>query len=190
MNRVHATLLSFCLLLAACGSVPPAPSDRFYRLQPVSVSSASKALPSAVAVQAFRADSLYAERPIIFTEQASLRQLRQYHYHLWLYAPAQMVQTHFASSLGNTLELSGGRTAARTLSARVVNFERIVSGKNSKAVAALELRLRAGDRLLLNKTYQAEQSASDNSLPAFAQAMEQALAAIYAEFLTDLAQFK
>ncbi len=104
MNRLHVTLLSFCLLLAACGSVPPAPVDRFYRLQPVSVSSASKVLPGAVAVQTFRADSLYAERPIIHAEETSLRQLRQYHYHLWLYPPAQMVQGHFVSSLGGTLD--------------------------------------------------------------------------------------
>ena len=189
MKSLHAILIALCLTLGACGSVPPAPTDHFYRLQPVSVPPVAQR-GSSIEVQDFRADSLYAERPIIYSEADNLRQLRQYHYHLWLYAPAQMVQTHLASSLGSALDLSGGRTAARTLNGRVVNFERVVSGKNSKAVAALELRLRAGDRLLLNKTYQAEQSASDDSLPAFAQAMEQALAAIYAEFLTDLAQSK
>ncbi|MBL8413791.1 MAG: membrane integrity-associated transporter subunit PqiC [Propionivibrio sp.] len=187
MNRLHATLLSFCLLLAACGSVPPAPSDRFYRLQPVSVSSAGKALPGAVAVQTFRADSLYAERPIIYAEESSLRQLRQYHYHLWLYPPAQMVQGHFVSSLGSALDLSGGSNAPYVVDGRILGFERVLSGKNSKAVVALELRLLAGGKTLLNRTYQAEQAAADDSLDAFAVAMEQALAKIYTEFLADLA---
>jgi len=187
MIRLHATLLSFCLLFAACGSVPPAPGDRYYRLQPVSVSSAGKALPGAVAVQTFRADSLYAERPIIHAEESSLRQLRQYHYHLWLYPPAQMVQGHFVSSLGGALDLSGGSNAPFVVDGRVLGFERVLSGKNSKAVVELELRLLAGGKTLLNRTYQAEQVAKDDSLDAFAVAMEQALAKIYAEFLAALA---
>ena len=46
MNRLIALLstVSLLVLITACGSVPPAPVDRFYRLQPVSVSSASKAM--------------------------------------------------------------------------------------------------------------------------------------------------
>ena len=86
MNRLTAILSTFVMLvlMTACGSVPPAPTDRFYRLQPVQVPSAPVALSGAVAVHAFSADSLYAERPIIYSEEASQRQLRQYHYHLWL----------------------------------------------------------------------------------------------------------
>ena len=62
MNRLIALLSTFSLLvlITACGSVPPAPTDRFYRLQPVQVSSAPEALSGAVAVHAFSADSLYA----------------------------------------------------------------------------------------------------------------------------------
>ncbi|MFZ4537775.1 ABC-type transport auxiliary lipoprotein family protein [Propionivibrio sp.] len=187
INRL-ATLTSFCLLLAACGNVPPAPTDRFYRLQPVSVSVATKALPGAINVQPFRADSLYAERPIIYAEEASLRQLRQYHYHLWLYPPAQMVHDNFVASLGNSFDLAGGSKAPNMLYGRVLNFERVVSGKNSKAVVALELRLENGGKMLLNKTYQAEQLAGGESLDAFAVAMEQALGKIYAEFLGDVAR--
>jgi ABC-type uncharacterized transport system auxiliary subunit len=139
-------------------------------------------------VQPFRADSLYAERPIIYAEEASLRQLRQYHYHLWLYPPEQMVQGHFVSSLGGALDLSGGSNAPYVVDGRILSFERVMSGKNSKAVVALELRLLTGGKTLLNRTYQAEQAAADDSLDAFAMAMEQALAKIYAEFLADLAR--
>jgi ABC-type uncharacterized transport system auxiliary subunit len=186
MNRLTAFFLLAGLLLSGCGSVPPAPIDRFYRLQPVSVSSAAKFSPGAIVVQTFRADSLYAERPIIYSEDASARQLRQYHYHLWLYPPAQLVHEHFMRSVGNTLDQTGGGSAPNVLDGRLVDFERVVSGKNSKAVVALELRLQAGGKVLLGKTYRAEQLASDESMGAFVVAMEQALAKVYAEFLADL----
>ena len=186
MNRLNALLLTLCLLLSACGSVPPAPIDHFYRLQATPVSATTKALPGAIAVLPFRADSLYAERPIIYAEEANLRQLRQYHYHLWLYPPAQMVQRHLVASLGTALDLNGDTAAANVLEGRVVGFERVLAGKNSKAVVALELTLTSSGKTRLSKTYQAEQLATDDSLGAFAVAMEQALAKIYAEFLVDL----
>jgi uncharacterized lipoprotein YmbA len=189
MKRIHAVyaiLLCLGLLLAACGSVPPAPVDHFYRLRPVSLASAAPVLPGAIAVQPFRADSLYAERAIVYSDAADLRQLRQYHYQLWLYPPAQMTQEHFTASIGSALDLSGGSTAANVLDARIVAFERVLSGKSSKAVVALEFRLLAGGKPLLNKTYQAEQTAVDESLSAFSAAMETALGRIYAEFVADL----
>jgi len=187
MKRLNAVLLTLCLLLSACGSVPPAPIDHFYRLQPSVVSPAAKVLLGAITVSPFRADSLYAERPMIYTDEASLRQLRQYHYHLWLYPPAQMVQRHLTTSLGAVLDLNGDSTAGNLLEGRVVGFERVLAGKNSKAVVALELTLTSSGKTRLSKTYQAEQGATDDSLGAFAVAMEQALAKIYAEFLADLA---
>ena len=191
MNRLNALPLTLCFLLAACGSVPPAPIDHFYRLQATPVSATTKALLGVIAVSPFRADSLYAERPMIYTEEASLRQLRQYHYHLWLYPPAQMVQRHMVASLGNALDLSGDSTAASALEGRVVGFERVLSGSAGKpagkAVVALELTLTSSGKTRLSKTYQAEQGATDDSLGAFAVAMEQALAKIYTEFLAEMA---
>ena len=191
MNRLNALLLTLCLLLTACGSVPPAPIDHFYRLQATPVSATTKASLGAITVSPFRADSLYAERPMIYTEEASLRQLRQYHYHLWLYPPAQMVQRHLTVSLGTALDLSGDSTAVNVLEGRIVGFERVLSGSASKpaskAVVALELTLTSSGKTHLSKTYQAELLASDDSLGAFAVATEQALAKIYAEFLADLA---
>lgn len=188
MNRLHAALVTFCLLLTACGSVPPAPTDRYYRLQPVSVAPVGKTLAGAIYVHPFRADSLYAERPIVYSEEASLRQLRQYHYHLWLYPPAQLVQNHLAASLGKTLDLSGSSNSSNGLEGRLVDFERVLSGKASKAVVTLELRLIASGKQGLSKTYHAEQVAADETMGAFVVATEQALSRIYADFLTDLAR--
>lgn len=196
MNRLNALLVVLCLLLTACGSVPPAPVDSFYRLQPSPVAAVAKSLSGAIAVAPFRADSLYAERPIIYADEASLRQLRQYHYHLWLYPPAQMAQGHLLASLGSVLDLTGvfaDNTAPNTLEGRVLGFERVLaggSGKTSKAVVALELHLLSGGKTRLNKTYQAEQATADDSLDAYTVATEQALAKIYAAFLIDVASLR
>lgn len=186
MSRTCASLIALCLALAACGSVPPAPADRFYRLQPASVSAPGGALPGPIAVRPLRADSLYAERPLVFSEEGNPRQLRQYHYHLWLYAPAQMVHDHLTASLGGVLDFAAGGRPPHALDGRIVRFERVLDGRHGKAAAALELRLSAGGKTVLAKTYRAEQAAGDASFPAFVIAMEQALGKIYAEFLGDV----
>ena len=53
-------------------------------------------------------------------------------------------------------------------------------------MVALEIRLVASGRVLTNKVYKAEQTAADDSMGAFVEAMEKALAKIYSELLTDL----
>ena len=110
-------------------------------------------------------------------------------YHLWLYPPAQLVRENFLASLGSALNLAGdGGQATDMIDGRILSFERVLSGRNSTAVVALELSLKTGGRTRLQKTYRAEQRASDDTLGAFAVAMEQALGKIYSEFLADVAQ--
>lgn len=166
-------------LLAGCGSAPPAPTDRFYRLQ-------AEALPAGrigtgVEIRSIRADSLYAERPIVFARADDLRQLQQYHYHLWLHPPAQTVREHLRTSLAN----DGGRKTL-ALDIRIVNFERVLDGKASQAQAGLEVTVSGAAGVLLEKRYRAAQPAADESFSAFAAAMETALKRIYGELLQDL----
>lgn len=186
MIRMCAALIALCSVLTACGIMPPAPIDRYYQLQPTPVASSAKVSPGRIALQTLRADSLYAERPVVFSEAANPRELRQYRYHLWLYEPAQIVQDHLMASLGGVLDLAAGGTAKYRLEGRILRFERVLGGKNGKAAAALELNLSAQGKTVLAKTYRADQAAGDDSFSAFVVAMEQALASIYAEFLRDL----
>ena len=71
MTRLSFLILALSLWLSACGSVPPAPVDRFYRLLPVMVPASGKALP--VTLQPFRGESLYAERPVVYAQTANPR---------------------------------------------------------------------------------------------------------------------
>ncbi|MBK8523386.1 MAG: membrane integrity-associated transporter subunit PqiC [Betaproteobacteria bacterium] len=181
VHLVPALLLIFTL--AGCGSVPPAPADNFYRLQTPAASATN--LSVAVEIRRVQADSLYAERPIVYSEAGNLRQLRQYHYHLWLYPPAQMLRDALRSQLP-TPATASGKTV--TLDARIVAFDRVVSGSNSSAQAALEVTVTSGNQTLIEKRYQAEQASSDATLTAFVVAMEGALGRIYAEVARDMAE--
>lgn len=157
-------------LLAACGSAPPAPSDRFYRLQV-----SAPPLAKTVGVRSVRADSLYAERPIVFTHADDSRQLRQYHYHLWLYPPARMVQDHLQAALGGTAV----RDAVRFIDVRITHFERVLDDRHGRALAGLEVAFSDARGMQDVRHYRAEVAAADGSWPAFAAAMETALGEIY-----------
>ncbi|HEX9179176.1 MAG TPA: ABC-type transport auxiliary lipoprotein family protein [Burkholderiales bacterium] len=190
--------LGFALLLAGC-QTPPAPEDNFYRLLPVEV---APRLPAAIreaglTVKPLRADSLYGERAVLYTEADQPRRLRQYHYHLWLYPPGQLIQEQLAASLRRSNPDSPIRWGERAegsgyaVSGRVLRFERVVSRDGSQAVAELELTLEtAGHDVLLRKTYGAEVAAPQGGMNGFGQAMEQALARIYGEFAGDLQRLK
>lgn len=173
----RALAIAALLLIAACGSTPPAPTDRFYRLQ---AESTAAALPP-FEVRSIRADSLYAERPIVFSPADDPRQLRQYHYHLWLYPPAQAVREHMLASMGGVQARSG-----LTLDARIVAFERVLDSGNGRAVVALDVTLGGERGVLLQKRYRREQPASDDSFSAFAAATEKALQAVYGELRQDI----
>lgn len=175
-------LVLFVFGLSACGSNPPAPVDRFYRLHPVAVSGQLPA--GGVYVAPFRADSLYAERPLVYSDAANPRQLRQYHYHLWLYAPAQTVHDHLTASFGKMLSQSEADAGMR-LEGRVLRLDRVRAGKVGTAAVALELRLMKGERVVHAGVYTAEQAAADDSVSAHVVAVEQALASIYADFLRE-----
>ena len=186
MKRRSLLLVLVSLGLCACGSAPPAPVDHFYRLWPVSVQSQFKGVSGGLVVQPFQAESLYAERPVVYSEAGSLRQLRQYHYHLWLYPPAQLVREHLVASLGAKSDRSGEQRSAGvdcSLDGRVLRFERVVSGQSAKAVVALDLHLIRNGKTVVRGIYQAEQVATGAAMDSFAVAMEQALGNVYAEFM-------
>lgn len=173
----------FASMLAGCGSVPPAPVDRFYRLQEEKLAGA--ALPAAgLRIGAVRADSLYGERPIVFVRDDDARQLRQYHYHLWLYPPAQTVRDHLRAALGDAVR----EDAKLTADVRVVAFERVLDGGKGRARAALHFSVAGPGGSVLDATYRAEVPATADSFSAFGAAMEEALRQIYAAMLRDLAQ--
>jgi len=180
MSRRLALVFAIFMGLTACGTVPPAPIEQFYSLQMVSV--VDRAPAAALEVGRFSADSIYAERPMVRGDADDLRAVRQYHYHLWLYPPAQLVREHLAQALGARLS----DFAERRIEGRVLRFDRIGSGASAYAAVELELSVVQGREVVFLQRYAQKEAVAGDGVRAHVQATEVALAKIYARFLADL----
>jgi ABC-type uncharacterized transport system auxiliary subunit len=182
-------LAMLSILLAACGTAPPVPSDRYYRLSTARVTAPDDARPTeALTVHALRAESLYAERAMVFTDARNPRELRQYHYRLWLYPPSQLVQDHLIASLANAVNIAPAGQARLALQGRILRFDQILGAERSHAAVTLELQLLEDGRPISTQTYEAVEPASDDSFTAFVEAMERALSSIYQDLLGQLGE--
>jgi ABC-type uncharacterized transport system auxiliary subunit len=193
--RPLPVVLACAIALSACQGVPSAPEHKYYRLLSAPVGAHTLRLSGEVAVRPLRADGLYGERSIVYSDDQQ-RQLQQYHYHHWLYAPGQLVQEHLAEVLRGAgtgalirlQEYGGGENYA--VSGRVVRFEKISDAGQAKASAVLELRLEKKGQVLLERNYAASENVAGTTMSGFTAAMEVALNRIYGEFLGDLARIK
>ncbi len=182
------------LLLAGC-STPAVPEHKFYRLVGSSATPAPVVrLSGGLAVRPLRADALYSERAIIFTDDQQ-RQLQQYHYHHWIYPPGQLIQENLADYLrragvAEQVRLQDHGNAAYAISGRVVRFERVTQNGLASAMVVLELELDKKGKPVSQKIYSASEAQSDISMNGFAAAAEASLNRIYAEFLGDLSRLK
>lgn len=191
MKRLTVALLSvfFALLLVACQSAPTVPEYKYYRLHSPSVAAAGALLKAEVVVLPLRADGLYSERAMLFSSDGE-RQLQQYHYQHWLYSPAQLAQEFLAVQLrqaglgGNVYASAQAGEAPYIVAGRILHFERIVS--QNKARVALELRLEKKGKRLWQQTYTAEEAMTENSIPAYVVATENALKRIIGDFVAHL----
>jgi ABC-type uncharacterized transport system auxiliary subunit len=194
-NRGAMAALGLCALVLAGCSTPAVPEHRFYRLLG-STAAPAQALrvPGELAVRPLRAEALYSERAIIFTDDQQ-RQLQQYHYHHWIYPPGQLIQEHLADYLRRAavspqVRLQDHGEAAFAVSGRVARFDRVTQNGQPHAMVVLELRLEKKNKLLWQQTYSASTAQADGSMNGFAAATEASLNRIYAEFLSDLAKVK
>ncbi len=190
MKRLAAALFALsAVLLAACQSAPPVPENRYYRLHPSSATApAAPLLKSEVAVLPLRAEGLYSERALLFSDGA--RTLQQYHYHHWLYAPSRLLQEFLVGQFGQAgLAASVHRAEHRNesvyaVSGSIFNLERVTP--QNKARVTLELRLDKNGKRLWQQTYSAEEPMAENTIPAYILATERALQRIAAEFVGDV----
>lgn len=195
--RALLAALTCVAAVSGCQSLPAAPEHKYYRLLVAPATPVQQAvhLSGELAVRPLRAEGLYSERAIIFSDERQ-RQLQQYHYHHWLYAPGQMVQEHLAASLSQAGVAAAVRVQERggempySVSGRIVRFEKVISAGQAKASVELDLRLEKKGRLLWQQTYAASEIVPDNTMNAFSSAMETALERIYGEFLADLGRIK
>jgi len=195
-SRLLPALLVACGLLAGCQSVPPAPTDRYYRLPDAAAapSAARQWTGGSIEIRELRADGPYLDRAIAFTHEGHTTQVEAYRYAYWIYAPPRLIQQHMIrrfrqSRLAPTIvEDDRGPDPAFAVSGRILRFEQTLAAGGARADVELELEMASarGGRPLLRKTYRATEPAADKSMDAFVQSMGRALDRIYAAFAKDL----
>ncbi len=183
--------------LTAC-TAPPVPRDHFYRLDLVPRIGAPAAAVApigtpldaplgVVSVDGFDAEGQLRERALLFS--TSDTEIQQQDYHFWADPPARMLQI----ALVDYLRASGAATAVVTpqmrvaadleVQARVRRLERRVDQGTVLAEIELAVTRPATQELVLVETYRASQPTRDATVPAAVDALNAAVADIFARFL-------
>ncbi len=193
MKRLLIPLI-FALLVTACGSVPPAPEDRYYRLAAVSGAASGQVLADTLAIGSVESAAVYSERAVVYSEHGQPNKLQHYHYHFWADPPPSLIRDHLALYLRNSQAApvvvvdKGEAEWKYLLVSRLRRFERVMQGFGSKVVVEMEFRLlqRGGRQPLLIQDYSAEVGVSGGTVNAAAEAFAEALGDIYQQLLVDM----
>lgn len=94
-------LLAGLLLLTGCSSVPPIPTNSFYRLDIAAPEKRleTPALNGILSVQVGAAMPLYRDRALLHSEAGAETSLQRYHYHYWIDTPPHLLQIELADYL-------------------------------------------------------------------------------------------
>lgn len=194
-------ITTLLLTLAACGSIEPLPDYRFFRLPKASLNTDSiQAKPiftETIEVQAFRADGVFGERPIVYSLSAEPERLLQYHYQLWTDPPGLILQRRFVDlmQLHQLAPMISARTSPRAepmvLSGHIERLERVkpaLATEPWQVVVSLRLRLERhrGTQPVLERSYEERRDAAGDDIHASVLAFGAAVDAIAARWAADL----
>ena len=178
--------------LSACAGDPP-PPETFYRLGDAAPAPALAGGPirGILDVPQVRTQGIVGGRAILY--RSAPEQVIAYHYHAWQEPTGVMMQRALLDALRDaqafetvaTPEMRLDRT--HELMGDLLRLEHVLSGAGS-VVVEIEVSLRriAGNRLLLSKTYRAEEP-SGAAMTAAVAAFTRAVGKITAALLADLA---
>lgn len=192
-------VITMVFWLAACGENPPVPVDHFYQLGMDNAAISHIPLTdSVIYVEGIRADGIYNERALLYSEAGdNQNELQQYHYHFWALPPAAMLREHLVEYLrqaGSAPKVVSDFRSGDGLgvSGRLLGFEKRVSAEGEKVSVrvAVELRLDVPGQGVpqLIKRYETEQPVEDHSMNNVVAGFSQAVNRIYGEFLADASQ--
>ncbi|MEQ1518822.1 MAG: ABC-type transport auxiliary lipoprotein family protein [Usitatibacteraceae bacterium] len=187
------------LVIAGCQTQPPVPTDRYYRLQAVARDGAAKPiLKENLYIATLRAEGQYAERAMLYSSPNLTRELQQYHYQHWSEPPPVLLQEHMRASLEamalapRVTTVAAGSGGGYLLNAKILRLEKISEGGSTRAVVSLHMALqkRAPVEVVLERSYGAEETVTENTQHAYVLASEAALKKIYARFADDVKALK
>lgn len=183
------------LVLGGClGSAPPVPRDHYYRvIVPPPPRGEVALFPGVISVTNLESDGLLRERPVLFSASGQSHEMQQHDYHYWIEPPTRMLQ----AQLVDYLRGSGAADSVVTpdlrvpadyeVSGRIKRLERLLGGGPPRVVAEIELAMveTESNRLVVVDTYTAELASADESVQSAILSLNQALADIFSQFVTD-----
>lgn len=190
----YLQLILFLMILTACGSAPPVPTDKFYRLTlPAQVTEKQRVTEGVIHVGNFIAEGLYNERALLYTDDQHGMRLLQHHYHFWLTSPPRMLREHMVEFLRESGSASmvitdSSRGEGFRISGKVLEFEIQTTGDLATANVALELRVDvAGEDLpRFIQQYRLKEDISGSSMTDTVAGFNSAVYKIYSEFVADI----
>lgn len=189
------TAAGVVLGLGACGSAPPVPEDRYYRLQAVyaGAPAGTALLSGTVEVDRFVADGLTSERSVVYSQAGQPNEVKAYHYHFWIKPPTVMLRDELVTFLREAKVAGAVVTPAMRVQADYVLTGKIkhleqVTGEPNRTMLEVELGLRrpADGKLLFLKSYRQENVSGGPGVGAAVDSLNTALSIVYADFLQDL----
>jgi cholesterol transport system auxiliary component len=135
------------------------------------------------------------ERPILYATRSETVRLSQYHYQLWNDPPPVLVRQRLMDQLAAAAvapivtERLSPRVEALRLQGRIEEFQRVRDAGGDQVVVSVLLRLER-DRVglpLIERRFRQQLPASGDDLEASVRVFGQAVDAIAAELLTELA---
>lgn len=174
--------LVLALLLAGCGSAPPIPAERHYRLPPPT---ARHPLVPPPRIERVRAPGPLRERPLLWSDDDRGLVLQQQHYHSWLAPPPELVRRHLVLCLGGEGVDAGGADTAWRLRLELERFERVLVGDGAMVAVALTATGSLGERRL-ERRYSQQLPVVGREVAAAVPVFAAALDAICGELAGDL----
>jgi len=184
-------------LLAGCGQAK-VPQDHYYRMDLAAPARMEQPLLSGtLAIKRFAADGMLQARGIVYSQPARPLEVESYHYHHWTDIPPVMLQELLvgylrAANVAPSI-VAGGVDVEPDyiLKGRIKRLERVI-GSSSEGIFELELSLIQANsrRVVLHRSYRQQVRADNQTVAGTVAALNQALAKVYAEFLSDLTALK
>lgn len=195
-TRICRQLLPALVAMAWVGCASgPAPRDQFYRLEAATPRAfESPPLAGTLEVDRPRVEAIAQGRQILYRDASKGGEIARHAYHHWADPPSLMLQDQLvrylraASVAENVVTPAIHVESDYVVSGRVVRFERVLGGGESRVAVEIELTLlrKKGRELLLLETYREERTAADAGVAASATAFGQATSAIFERFVADI----